>query len=138
MIAATTIVLGAGAGAFIAKTVTDETEWYQKWFFLSATLLFALAPLTLFLSQGPYETIVSLVAGFLFAGIAVLALRAAQTPLLALATAALAIIGGVGMWQILLVALIPATGYLYPKVAHKQLLWFLLVPTIIIAWTLLA
>lgn len=136
MIAATTIVLGAGAGATIAYLVTDETEWYQKWFFISATTLFAISVLTL--AQGPYPLLVSIIAGTLFTGIAVLALRAANTALIALATAALAIIGGVGTWQLLLVALIPTTGYLYPRIAHKQLLWFLLVPTIIITWTLLS
>ena len=137
MIAAATTVLGVIAGLWISHTVTDETEWYQTWFFRATAAVFLLIPVTLFLSPGSYALIPSILIGLVLSVIALLGVRAARAEVVALASAALALIVGAGGWQLLLVALIPATGYLYPRIPRTQFAWFLAVPTIIILWSLL-
>ena len=137
MITAASIILGAGGGYLLARFIPDETEWYQHWFLVAATTLLTVTPFTLLVSTGPYTLLPSIIGSAVLSAVAIIGLRAKSVLVLSLAVSASALIGGMGTWQTLLLALIPSAGYLYPRIPGKHFLWFLLVPTIIITWSLL-
>lgn len=137
MLSQTLPVLGVAIGAWIAHSVTDETGWYNKQFLIATVVTLLAIPIALIFSPGPYNLLASMIATVICIIAFMLSLRAHSLPVLAVATAALILIGGVGVWQIVLVTLIPATGYLYVHIVKRDLWWFLLTPTIIILWQLL-
>ena len=125
MIAAASSVLGALAGVLIARSVDDETGWYGTYFLIFGCVLSSVAG------------IVAGWLGILFAGVLVLGLAYRSSVIVAVGATTLALVGSSLVWEILLVALIPATGYLFSLGARKQLWWFLLIPIVIISWSFL-
>lgn len=122
MVAGYAVVLGPIFGFFLARFVDDETAWYPNYFLLAGSVGLLAAALV-----G-----VSWPLALILAGVGVYALASRRAWLLALVSGLLAsLASSLVASQLLLVALIPASGFFVHHKRSYSLLWFLLVPIII-------
>lgn len=122
-------LLGVLAGYIIARLVPDETGWYPKYFRWSG--------IALILAVAFFPADIPILVPVLVALLAATGLYVRQVWLLSAAASVLAFSASLIGQQVLLVALIPSTGYLYSSGLRWRLLWFGLMPIIIFALQLL-
>ena len=127
MIPAYATILGPVFGYLLARWIPDETRWYPNHFLAGALVL---GVTSVFYTDDVWLAIA-------LAGALVYALTQLRTWLVALCAGLLAAHATLIGQQLLLVALIPATGFLYHHGQRRELLWFALMPIVITASALL-